>query len=111
VDPIRRKRRLTTGGWLLAAGIVLPLLGLWVTTWEVDWHLGSVWTYMNQMEATTEPWSHAAIRSNKEFVITAATLALGGLTCLGSGIAVIVRTLRRDAGPLTKLGLFGTFRS
>lgn len=96
MDPIRRERRLIAGGWLLAAGIVLPLLGLWVTTWEANWHLGSVWTYMNQMEETREPWSRAAIRSNREFVIAAATLALGGLTGLGAGLAVIVRTLRRD---------------
>lgn len=96
MDPIRKERRLTAGGWLLAAGIVLPLLGLWVTTWEANWHLGSVWTYMNQMEETHEPWSQAALRSNREFVIAAAALALGGLACLGTGIAVVVRTLRRD---------------
>ena len=96
MDPIRSERRLIIGGWLLAVGVVLPFLGLWVTTGEANWHLGSVWTYMNQVEETHEPWSQAAIRSNKEFVIAAAALALGGLACLGTGLAVIVRTPRRD---------------
>lgn len=96
MDSIRRERRLIIGGWLLAVGVALPLLGLWVTTWEANWHLGSVWTYMNQMEETHEPWSQAAIRSNREFVVAAAALAFGGLACLGTGLAVILRMPRRD---------------
>ncbi len=95
MDPIRRERRLIVGGWLLAAGVVLALLGLWVTTWEANWHLGSVWNYMNQTQVTTEPWSRAAIRSNLEYVIAAAGLALAGLTCLVTGLAVVARTLSR----------------
>lgn len=95
MDPIRRERRLIVGGWLLAVGVVLALLGLWVTTWEANWHLGSVWKYMNQTQVTTEPWSRAAIRSNLEYVIAAAGLALAGLTCLVTGLAVFARTLRR----------------
>lgn len=95
MDPIRRERRLIVGGWLLAAGVVLALLGLWVTTWEANWHLGSVWTYINQREETHEPWSSAAIRSNQVYVIAAAGLALAGLTCLVTGLAVVARTLRR----------------
>lgn len=97
MDPIRRERRLITGTVLLAAGVVLPLLGLWFSTWEGNYHSGSVWEYINQSESRAEPWSAAAIRSNQEYLIAAAVVILAGLTCLVTGLVVVVRTLRRRA--------------
>ncbi len=94
MDPIRRERRLITSGWLLAAGAALPLLGWWVTTWEGNYHSGSVWNFINQAESRVEPWSAAAIESNQEYLVAAALSVLAGLTCLAVGLVVIVRTLR-----------------
>jgi drug/metabolite transporter (DMT)-like permease len=84
-----------TSGWLLVAGVVLPLLGLWVSTWEGNYHSGSVWEFINQAESRGEPWSAAAIQSNQDFLIAAALLILAGLTCLVVGLVVAIRTLRR----------------
>lgn len=101
VDPIRRERRLVRTAWLLAGGVALPLLGWWLTTWEGNYHSGSVWTYINQAESRAEPWSAAAIESNREHLVVAALLALAGLACLVVGLVVVVRTLRRTRrGPL-----------
>lgn len=95
MDPIRKERRLISAAGLLAVGIVLPLLGLWISTWEGNYHSGSVWNFINQNESRVEPWSAAAIESNQEYLVAAAFLILAGLTSLIVGLAVIVRTLRR----------------
>ncbi|MCB7135830.1 hypothetical protein [Cellulosimicrobium marinum] len=94
MDPIRRQRRLTAGRWLLALGIALPLLGLHVSTWERNYHGGSVWHFENQRDLSTESWSEGAIRANVEYLTVAGSLALVGLTLLVLGLVVIVRTQR-----------------
>jgi drug/metabolite transporter (DMT)-like permease len=95
MDPIRKERHLRAGAWLLA-GAALVLLGLFVTTWESNYHLGSVWNYINQSAETVEPWSSAAIRSNREYLVVAGSLVLAGLTCFVVGGVDLVRRLRRD---------------
>jgi len=91
VDAIGRERRLVRAARLLAAVVVLPLLAWWLTTWEGNYHLGSVWHYVNQAESRAEPWSAAAIESNWEHLVAAALLAVAGLVCLVAGLTVAVR--------------------
>lgn len=100
MDSIRKKRRLIVSGWLLAAGVTLPLLGLWFSTWEEDHLTGSVWNFINQRDERVEPWSALAIQVNLEYLITAALLILAGLTCLIVGLVIMVRTLRRQGEAL-----------
>lgn len=90
-----KQRCLRAGVWLLT-GVSLVLLGLFFTTWESNYHVGSVWNYINQRAETEEPWSSAAIRSNMEYLIVAGLLALAGLTCFVVGGVVIARLLRRS---------------
>ncbi|GEM_PF-2238621 len=98
---MRRERQLVRAALLLAAGVALPLLGWCLTTWEGNYHSGSVWHYVNQAESRAEPWSAAAIESNREHLVAAALLALAGLACLVVGLMVVVRTLRLTRrGPL-----------
>ncbi len=97
MDPIGRERRLVRAARLLAAGVVLPLLAWWLTTWEGNYHLGSVWHYVNQAESRAEPWSAAAIESNREHLVAAALLAVAGLVCLVAGLTVAVRARRVPA--------------
>lgn len=95
MQPIRKERHLRASAWLLT-GAALVLLGLFLTTWESNYHLGSVWNYINQSAETVEPWSSAAIRSNMEYLVAAGLLALAGLTCFVVGGVDLVRRRRRD---------------
>lgn len=95
VGPSRqdRTRRRVAGGLLVASGLLLGLLGAWVTTWEADYHAGSVWNFANQRDMAVEPWSAAAIRSNRDLLVVAGALGLSGL------VGVVVGAVRwRSAG-------------
>lgn len=95
MDPFSKQRCLRAGAWFLT-GVALVLLGLFFTTWESNYHLGSVWNFINQRAGTVDPWSAAAIRSNMEYLVVAGLLALAGLTCFVAGGVVIARMLRRS---------------
>ncbi|TGJ97525.1 hypothetical protein DLJ96_06115 [Actinotalea fermentans ATCC 43279 = JCM 9966 = DSM 3133] len=69
----------------MASGLLLVLLGVWVTTWEADYHAGSVWNFANQRDMTVEPWSAAAIRTNRDVLVVAGALGFSGLVGVGVG--------------------------
>ncbi|KAJ8142389.1 hypothetical protein OY671_004455 [Metschnikowia pulcherrima] len=96
VDPIGRERRSVRAVRLSAAGVVSPLLAWWLTTWEGNYHLGSVWHYVNQAESRAEPWSAAAIESNREHSVAAALSAVAGLVCLVASSALAIRASRHE---------------
>ena len=95
MDPIRKGHHLKAGAWLLT-GVALVLLGLFFTTWESNYHTGSVWTFINQRASTAEPWSSAAIRSNMEYLVVGGLLALAGLACVVVSGSVVAREWRRS---------------
>lgn len=77
-----------------ATGIALILGGYWVSTWESNWHAGSVWSYMDQVNVTTSSWSREAIAANIEYVTAAGILVLAGTASLAIAATYAVSALR-----------------